>query len=500
MQIALLLSTVIGLLVLISLSVSGRLTEFAEAFAYCLSKMARVPALRLYRLQCQLKAFTSDSTKAAMFFGSILCLLVAIGVAIANYQVLKFSFELFLPTGEALTAIAACYVLLKAVAGILIHFLEKGYARSLVIATILAASLCATSLAYMRALALSEASNIESGTTSSENTVKINRDLLSEPNQPSEPLEQAVETSTGSVSPDSGWFGPGSREALLVASVSLIIDTFELLCVFGALRLSTAGVVWLVCLPAIFPLTIAREAFLLISRTRLTTVVSISMRALVESPLIIAVSTTAALQRFVTFAIRELKLVGPEVVKLSRSAIMYWRKRHIYRLRRDAVSERIALREANRRAKLESEKHCDDDERASTRRSLQTGNEFLEMERAADLEHRAKINQAFRAKAVAVLTQHLERVETLFDEYSQVVVQEALEKRHDVGASVATGVAEKITQTIQAQCFRMTEPPVIPASHYSDFRFDEPRFQQQNGGRPKPTASRVEGSSTNSTR
>jgi hypothetical protein len=494
---SLLIALVVALVVLISLTVSGRVTDFAKAFEYCISRMARVLAIRLYRLQRQLKAFTSDSAKAAKFFGAILCLLVAVGVAIANYAILEFSFQLFLPAGEALTAIAACYVLLKAVAGILIHFLEKGWARSIVIATILAASLCATSLAYMRALALSEANDIESVTTPIENPVKVNPNLLSEQDQESPPIEQEVKASDSS---DSGWFGPDSREALLVAAVSLIIDTFELLCVFGALKLSTAGVVSLVIFPAIFPLTIVKEAFWLINRTRITSVISIPIQAFVESPRIIVVSTASALRRFSAFAIRELKLAGPEVAKQLRAALIHWRKRHIFRLKRDAALDRIALREANRRAKLESENNCADDERTSTRRNLQAGNEFLEEELAADLEHRAHINQALRAKATAVLTQNLDRVEMLFDEYSQVVVQEALQKSHEAGALAAGDVAEKITQTITEQYVQMTEPPVIPARHHSDFRFDEPRFQRKNGGPPKTTTSRVENVSANSTR
>jgi hypothetical protein len=347
---ALLLVLLVPLLV-VALSVSGRLAAFGEAFEYFIAEWFRAVANRLHSLQERLKAFASDAPNAGKFFSAILCLVVAVAVAVANYHILLFSFQFLLPVGDALTTAAITYVALRGVAGILIHFLDKGAARRIVIATILVASLCATTLAYMRAAAMTELSTATTLIESNGNEVKINTNLADGNNQTPEPAEQAIEPVTS----DSGkLFGIFSPEGLLVAAIALVIDTFELLCIFGALKLSIAGVVSFVCLPVRLPVAITKEAFWLTHQTGLAALISIAVRALLETPKIIVLFSLRALKRLSLLAITALKSGAVALRKTGNVAMVRWRMRHIHRARRQGALERVELREENRRKEIRS--------------------------------------------------------------------------------------------------------------------------------------------------
>ena len=462
----------------VALSVSGRLAAFGEAFEHFVIELFRGAANRLHSLQEQLKAFASDARNAGKFFAAILCLLVAGAVAVANYHVLYFSFELLLPVGDALTTAAVTYVALKAVAGILVHFLDKGAARRLVIATILVASLCATALAYMRAVAMMEVSKATTLTDSGENVLTINTNFAAGNEQTSEPIAEPI-------SPDSEVLvGPFLLEGLIVAAIALVIDTFELLCVFGALQLSIAGVVSFVCLPVRLPLAITKEAFSLTHQTGLAAVISIAVRAILETPKIVTLWFFRILVKLSLLTITGFKSGAMALWIGMGVAIVRWRKRDIYRLRLSGVVERVALREANRRSEIRSSKDCDDDYRTSRRRSFQLENKFAEDELTADLKHRAEINRALRASGSAILAQNLEKVETVFDNCAALLKNEILARGHTSSTVAADTLAPTVTQAITEQYQRMTEPPIIPSKQVIRL---EPSLRR-NGGSLKPNS------------
>ena len=475
---ALLLILLVPALV-VALSVSGRLAAFGEAFDHFVTELFRAIANRLQSLQERLRAFASDAPNAGKFFSAILCLVVAVAVAVANYHVLLFSFELLLPVGDALTTAAITYVSLRAIAGILIHFLDKGAARRIVIATILVASLCATTLAYMRAAAMTEVSNDTTLIDSNENVVRISPNLAEENNEASEPVEPAAEPITA----DSEWLFGLSLEGLIVAAIALIIDTFELLCIFGALKLSIAGVVWFVCLPVRLPLVITKETFGLIHQTGLAALISTAVRALLETPKIIVLGSVRALKKLSLFTITKLKKGVVALWKNGRLAIVLWRKRHIHQARRRAVLNRVLLREENRQAAIRSGNAYTDDYRASMRRSYQLENTFAEQELTADLEHRAQINRALRAKGFSILAQNLEEVELVFDDFSAQIKQGVLANSQAHGTAAADDLATTVAHAITAQYQRMSEPPVIPSKHVT--RLDPALRKNGNGVKSK---------------
>jgi hypothetical protein len=402
------LISVLSLLVLVlSLAVSGRIADFGAAFENFITQLFRIPAVYLKGLHADLKAFAADTVSAARFLGAILCLVVAIGVAYANYEVLSFSFQLLLPVGTALTGVALSYVALKAVAGVMLDFLGKGPARQLVIVILVLSTLCSTVLAYQRALALSEANAALQSSERTEAEVKVNGDFVA-----ASPAVEPTNHVNAAPSNSGGPLGMFSREAGLVAAIALVIDLFELLCVFGALRLSTAGVVSFVCLPVQLPLTIARNTFYLIDQTSLAQVFSIIVKALLETPKIIVLAVFEVSKKFTLFLLKQIKVIAIETHHQGLAAIARWRKRRFHQLRRAEMWKRLALLENNKQAAIQFKKDCADDQRSAERRSLQLKAKFAEQELIADLEHRAEINRAIRAKAPYLLAQNLERVES----------------------------------------------------------------------------------------
>jgi hypothetical protein len=406
----LLLAGLVSLIALmVALAVSGRIADFGEAFEHFLTQLFRLPALYLKTLHADLRAFAAEPLNAARFIGAILCLVVAGGVAVSNFVVLQFSFQLLLPDGQALTAVAVTYVALKAVTGVMVHFLGKGHARRIVIATLSLSIVCSTVLAYQRARALSEVNSALQANERTEAVVKLNGDFASPTNPAVEPTESVDAAPSNAAGP----FGMFSLEAALVAAIALVIDCFELLCMFGALWLSTAGVVSFVCLPLRLPLAVVKNTFLLIDQTSLARLISIVFKALLETPRIIVLAVFEVSKKFSLFLLRELKVVAGEIYHHGVAAIARWRMRRIYRLRHAGVWERAKLIENDKCAAIRFRNDCADDQRAAERRSLQLQARFAEQELIADLEHKSELNRAIRTKASAVLAQNLERVESL---------------------------------------------------------------------------------------
>jgi hypothetical protein len=400
----------LSLIVLVlALAVSGRIADFGEAFEHFLTQLFRSPAVYFKTLHDDLRAFAADPVNAARFFGAILCLVVAVGVAIGNYFVIRFSFELLLPAGEALTAVAISYVFLKAVAGVMVHFLGKGLARRIVIFALLLSSFCSMVLAYQRAVALSEVNNALQSSEQTKAVITIDDNFALPTSSTVDPIEPVA----AAPSNPSGPLGMFSLEAALVAVIALVIDLFELLCVFGALSLSTAGVVSFVCLPFRVLLAVVKNTFLLVDQTSLARLISIVVKALLETPRIIVPAVLKVLKKLSLFLLEELKAIAVAIYHHGLAAIARWRKRRIYKLRAAAVLERVKSIESNKLAAIQFRNDCADDQRASERKRLQLQARFAEQELIADLEHKAALNRAIRVKTASVLEQNLERVESL---------------------------------------------------------------------------------------
>jgi len=272
------------LLLALLLNVSGQLKAFSDSLEEFLRELIHIPALRLNGLQAIIKA-RMDKEEAAKFLAAVFCFVLAIGVALANYMVVKFSFELILPVNEALTTLAAAFVALKGGAGILLHFFESRSMRLAVVVSLIFASGCGMTLAYKRALAIQELSNNSSAlsvTASLEEGVKVNEAVLGKLRQAGELTSQANTPAVRLESSVTAWLF--SLEAPLVAAINLVMDIFEVLCIYGALYLSAKGVVWAVCLPIQLPVGIGKEFLLLIHRTKLMKVISVLLRASLEAP------------------------------------------------------------------------------------------------------------------------------------------------------------------------------------------------------------------------
>lgn len=444
-------------LVAIFLIVSGQSGAFVEALEYSLRELIHIFALRLSRLHAVIKVQTSRS-EAARSLVSVFCFMVAIGAALASYVLVKFSFELLLPVGDVLTPVVVVFVVLKGAGGMLLHFFERRWLRLAVILALILAAACSLTVAYKRTLAIQELNNNASTVLlpgQSIDGVKVNEAILRD----LPPADRAVlETRTPTADPTSSistWLF--AQEALMVAAITLVIDAFEIICIFAAFHLSANAVVWVLCLPMRLPIGLAKEGLWLIDRTKLTRVISVLIAASLEAPKIIVAAALKMIGKVLHSTVEEARKAAAVFISAGRGLLAQWRKREITRARRNGVVERARLRESRKTADVRGVKERADDRLSSRLEVQQRENEFDKNERRATLEHHARMNQMRRDKGLLVFDQNLGEFEALFATFSAKLADAAGKNAEGFQVAKAATVADEVTKALSEQFKKMVE-------------------------------------------
>jgi len=353
---------------------------------------------------------------AAKFLAAVFCLLLAVCVALANYVIVSFSFELLLPVSETSAALAAAFVALKGGAGVLFHFFESRAARLAVAAALALSSGCGVTLAYKRALAVEEMSRAAalSDAASEEGGVTVNAALQGVLSRPEESPEPAVTPAAG----------PASTGAPLVEAINLVMDMFEVLCVYGAFHLSAKGVVWACCLPLQLPLWLGKEGLLLLHRTRLTRPISILTQASFEAPYVVLAATLRATLRLLRSVAGRALRVAAVLPAWQRDAPARWRMREIKTVRRAGALRRVRLREAHKTEGL-----------------------------AAALGHRRRASEQLHLTVLSALRDNLGRVEKLFASISTNLAGRAEAKAEMFCDARGDALAEEMADKARAEVF-----------------------------------------------
>jgi hypothetical protein len=446
---------ILGLVLLfLMLSVSGQRKAFSEALEHFLRESIYHTALRLSRLQTISKAKVNklETVKSSV---ALMCFVMAIGVAVASFEIIKFSLELLLPISGKLALVALVFCALKGVGGILLHFFEGHRARKVVAVTLILGILVGVILACRRTLALQELNNIATAVSvvdSPRDGVIVNGAILDDLRQSN---ESAPQVTSPSGHPESSLVTSFfSLDVMLVGAMTLVMDMFEILCIFGAFHLSANAVVWALSLPLTLPVGLAKEGLWLIFRSGLMRVISILIQAALEAPVLIAISARAMIRSAFSKTTEAIRRIAGALIASWREQLVHWRRRKITRLRRRWMLERLRLHESHKTAETRALKERNDDRLASMLRRQQMENQFHERELKATLEHSAMVGKMLRDKGTSALDQKLEET---FARTSADLVDKATTKAERWCESEAEIAAEEATKAIATQLKKLSD-------------------------------------------
>jgi len=444
------------LLMSLFLGLSGNLDGFCKALAFSLPRLIEVPARRLGDLIDTIRKTKSE--KALEFIAAAICFPLAIGLAVANYYVVRFSLELFLTDfGSALTITAATFVVLKGAAGMLLHVLPRKV-KFVIVPTLIAACVCGAYLAYSRAEAMQEdKKNASASALAPESGVMINGGVLGDLTTTAAPAPQPDSSPAGS------WVAQlFSKEAAFVATLAVILDVFEIICVYGAFHLSAKLSALAIFWPLTLALTIVSEVVGFVKETQLMNVVAI-----------MATSTLTALNTLiagVARGIRDLSLAAADGAKKIaarmreswrnlRHNIRHWKARSIIS---KGVLERLRIRESEKVDQLRirrSEKGMEaidlliraEDLRQSTRVMKQAEHKFNQSELSRDLWDREQMNKKLRDTATSALVTNLDKMASLATLIGDELMAEAGKRAPEYYEAKAAPLAEETTDTVAFQ-------------------------------------------------
>ena len=435
---------VIILILLFSLflGLSDKLGAFCNALEFTLPKLIEVPASRLRELKFTIQR-TEGETRLK-FIAAAICFPLAIVVAVVNFHIVRFSLELSLTEYQgALTFLAAALVALKGASGMLLHVLKSRLVRFVIVFLLLAACVVGAFLAYRRAEAMQEDKRIAPVSAAApESGVMINEGVLGNLTATNAPAPQPDPSSAGSL-----LVGLFSKEPIFVAALAVILDLFEIICIYGAFHSSASAIIWLLTLP----LTIANEVFGFVKETQLMNVIAI-----------FATATLTALNTLITGAarvIRELSVAAMEGGKKIaasirescrklRDYIKRWKERKI---ERENFLYQLRIRESEKIMEEFDRWSQTEEQRQSTRAMKQEEHKFNQSELRQNLEHREQMNKELRDTATSALVTNLDKMAALARLIGDKLMAEAGKRADEYCEAQGTPLAEGTTEAVAFQ-------------------------------------------------
>ena len=432
------LQVVLGLFLLsLLLNLTDKVEPFAKAFESFFRELISAPYLALCRFReaSARKLAEEVPCEPSRAIAGIGFFAIVIGAAVANYGVVKFSLEAFLPDTHALSVLVLIFVCSKAGAGWLSHLafqhLPKNKLAILVLAVafIFFALTCLldTGITYKR-VTLIEAANIETLSTSN---IPIRF----------------------------------SENAMFMAGLTLLMSCLEFVFACAAFHLASKPISWLVFSPVLVPAYVLELLLGVIHRSNVFGVLATLLSATLIAPKVIAVRAIEIARWF-------LRSIKESAKRMGTSAIAWFRQRKVRKAQLDGEAERVHHRQSDETAEVIHTTKINDARRAAMLKQQQDEIQFGAQELAATLNKRREVNSVLRDTVFIVASQNIEKMAEVFPRTFASFVDKAEIQTQTSTDSQVEQVAEAMTMAAVRPILSMSYAQSSIDGHYPQIKYD----------------------------
>lgn len=372
------------------LNLTRQVEPFTQACAEFFQELIRVSYFRLSGLRRSLSRKLREEVPCppSRAFLGIFLIAVVIGAGLANYGIVKFSLEAFLPNPDSLSVLVAIFVCSKAAAGWLCHTTLKnlrasrtaGFACLLVFCLFVLSCVVDAFITYKR-VALIEAVN--SGTLSTTDV-----------------------------------FSQFSEDATLMTAINLLMSCLEFVFAYAAFHLASKPITWLVFSPVLLPALLLERILGVVHKSTATKALTTLIDAVLSAPRVIAVGLIDLTRKL----FRALKESTKQTVTLL---IIWYRQKELRKAIQVGEAERARLRQADETNEFLHTKNLNDARRAALLRKQEVEIQFEADELTATFKQRQEVNSVLRDQALIVATQNIAKMAEAFPRTFASLVDEA---------------------------------------------------------------------------